>query len=376
MRHFTILMLAALALLSLSCDRFDHAFEPVVEANLQQELFTPLQTALVAVPTAGLDPVMNYFADEYLHFGITKSDRRAWLESLVQTAGLEIAVELVNSETLSETTGVATWRLRVTDPDGKAVLADSLFTGDNLAKTDGVWQLKGNRVACPPPTPKQHVVIEYFTFLGCPNCPPVEARLHELELAYPNQVSYIEQHINEPLAIYGDDSFAYYGFGNVPASVVQGQTSLLGSGQAILDEYTNQVETLTQLNTAITYQIVSAEIVGSTVQATVDLNVLAQDFDQSNLWLYYALIEKESSYSNTQGQHLRNVMRARGRKDLSATDLSLPVSFSLQSLANPAIPDDPALVIFAQTRPATFANNAVIHSGIEIPLTPPAKKAK
>jgi len=37
--------------------------------------------------------------------------------------------------------------------------------------------------------------------------------------------------------------------------------------------------------------------------------------------------------------------------------------------ANIIIPEDAALVVFAQKTPATFANNATIYSGLQYPLT-------
>jgi hypothetical protein len=76
---------------------------------------------------------------------------------------------------------------------------------------------------------------------------------------------------------------------------------------------------------------------------------------------------KQSSFTNTQGEHLHNVVRGKSIVDLRTADLSQSVSFSV-SFAGTTVPDDPALVIFAQRRPASFANNATILSGMETPI--------
>lgn len=373
MKRFPVLILISAALLfTLGCDRFTHTFEPPVIIDFQSELFTPLQTAFSGQPEAGLDAVMDYFADDYLHFGLTKFDRRTWLQGIYAAQPeAEATVSLLNSEELSDSTAVANWRLKITAQRDTTVLADSTFTGERLALRGGHWLLRGNRLSAPLPTPQQHIVVEYFTFMGCPSCPPVEAKLHELQLEHPDRLSYVEQHISGPLNVYGDDSNIYYGVSSVPFSVIQGETSLAGSTQAVLDEYDTQVNALLDTESPIRYTILDAGIDGTFVSGSVDLQVLEEGFSQENLWLYYVLIEKESSYTNTWGQHLRNVIRARGRKNLSAANLDEPVSFNFECLV--PLPDDPALVLFVQTRPDTFANNSPVHGGIEIPLSRLAK---
>ncbi len=61
------------------------------------------------------------------------------------------------------------------------------------------------------------------------------------------------------------------------------------------------------------------------------------------------------------------MVRGKSIVDLRTADLSQSVSFSV-SFAGTTVPDDPALVIFAQRRPASFANNATILSGMETPI--------
>jgi len=73
-----------------------------------------------------------------------------------------------------------------------------------------------------------------------------------------------------------------------------------------------------------------------------------------------------STALNAEGEHLTNVVIGRKRIDISEVDLSNPVAFEFD--ANVTIPEDAALVIFAQKTPATFTNNAIIYSGLQYPL--------
>mgnify|MGYP000942177726 FL=1 len=85
MKKFAIPVLVVLAALFVAgCDRFAHNFQPPEEVDLQTGLFDPLNQALQNQPEAGIESVMVHFADDYLHFGLNKSDRRAWLEGIFQ----------------------------------------------------------------------------------------------------------------------------------------------------------------------------------------------------------------------------------------------------------------------------------------------------
>jgi hypothetical protein len=339
-----------------------------VPVNFQTELFTPLDSAFDAAVPGDMSPVMLFFAEDYLHFGVNKNDRQNWLEGIwaVETNPV-VSISLNANQQYSDSTGVANWRLFITTPDRRSVLADSLFTGDKLVKRNGNWQLRGNQITCSVPTPKQRVIIEYFTFLGCPNCPVVEAKLHELQQAYPTQLSYVEHHTSGPLVVPGDDTYAYYGSFPVPTSIFQGQTLLTGSGIEILDCYLPLTQSLASIDSDLRYSNLIWTLKGQTLTGSVLLQPLTGSFSQENLALNVVLIERESTYQNTQGDNLKNTVRAKAVLDLSTADLGSPVAFTLNSAV--AVPDDASLVIFAQTKPPDFANDAVIHSGIEAVLT-------
>ncbi len=357
-----LLLLAVLAVAG--CDRFAHNFQTPEEDNLEAGLFVPLHEALQAQPGAGIEAVMQYFAEDYLHFGVNKADRRDWLEGIFQDHPSAVAgASLLASDLLSDSTAVVNWRFSVTE--SKGVIVDSTFTGERLVKRDGHWLLRGNQLSCEPPVVKQRVIIEYFTFWGCPNCPPVEAELHDLQLDHPGQLSYLEHHITGPLTVPGDETYAYYGPFSVPTSIFGGEVMLTGSTADIVSSYAAEVQYLAGLDSRIIYSGLTYGVDAQTISGTVQLD-MPDPFTHTDLVLNCVLIERESSFTNTQGQPLRNVVRAKSVQSIGAADLSQPLSFTLTSSV--PIPDDASLVIFAQNHPVIFGNNATIFGGIEVEL--------
>jgi len=365
MKKFAIPVLVVLAALFVAgCDRFAHNFQPPEEVDLQTGLFDPLNQALQNQPEAGIESVMVHFAEDYLHFGLNKSDRRAWLEGIFQAQPNAISeAGLLYSNLTTDSTAVAKWRLTIRESEG--VIVDSTFVGENLVKRNGHWLLRGNQLISEPPAVKQRVIIEYFTFLGCPNCPAVEAELHNLQLAYPGQLSYLEHHISGPLTVTGDETYDYYGPFTVPTSILGGGVMLTGSSADIISSYAPEVEALANIDSRIIYSELSYTVDGQTISGTVRLD-MPDPFTHTDMVLNCVLIERESSFTNTQGQPLRNVVRAKSVKVIGNLDFPNTVSFSLNSAV--PIPDDASLVIFAQHHPAFFGNNAIIYGGIEVEL--------
>ena len=114
------------------------------------------------------------------------------------------------------------------------------------------------------------------------------------------------------------------------------------------------------------YSVLNATVEGKNISGSVKLTPLSTSFNQEELILNLAVIDLVSTALNAEGEHLTNVVIGRKRIDISEVDLSNPVAFEFS--ANVTIPEDAALVIFAQKTPATFANNATIYSGLQYPL--------
>ena len=365
------LVLAALLVIPLlmisGCDRFKHDFVPPTQVDFTQVVFTPLQTAFNSGGIQSVNNVMAFFTDDYLHNGITKTERRAWLEGIyAQIPNPTVTVTLISSEQVSANGANANWRLLILSPT-RDVLVDSTFTGDTLLNQDAAWKIRGNRAACSVPNPKQTAVLEYFTFYGCPNCPPVEAKLHELQLEHIGRLIYMEHHTSGPLAVPGDPTYSYYAPGAVPVTVFQGVSKVAGSSEDVLAGYDPLVNGLLAQDSPMLYQNLLYTQSGQNVSGSIRLIPTQNDFTQADLYLGVALIEKTSSYNNTQGVPLRNVVRGKALVDLRSADLTQPVSFSVNAVGT-TMPDDLSLVVFAQRRPVPYTNNATILSGIETPL--------
>ncbi|MCB5224790.1 MAG: hypothetical protein WCY21_04070 [Candidatus Cloacimonadaceae bacterium] len=366
MKRLLLAALAALTLLAFTaCDRFPHIFDPPQDEDLDALLFQPLNQALQNQPEAGIDELMQYFADDYMHSGISKAERRDWLEGIFRDHPNAFAsANLIEIQKLSDLLYVSSWRLYISEAE--TVIADSSFVGDEAIKRDGRWMLRGNQASCVVPNPKQRVIIEYFTFPNCPNCPPVEAELQHLQLDYPNNLSFLEYHITGPLQIPGEGTHSYYGVTSAPTTIFQGETKLSGSAPETLAEFAPLVASLAEVECLAEYSNLSYWVQGQTVTGSIKLNLSPQVPNWSDLVLNVVLIERQASHP-IQQHPMHNLVRAKNMINIGGTDLSQPVNFVLNASEN--IPDDAFLVIFAQHRPASFANNARIYGGIEVPIS-------
>lgn len=369
MKYTGFLLMLIAALFLFSCDRFEHTFTPVETQDFGILLFEPLQEGFNQATSSDLSPVMDFYAEDYMHYGHSKSDWRTTLQGIIAgVANPSFVVSFSEVQLQSETTALANWRLIISDSASKAVLADSSFVGERLILTQGSWLLKGNQSACIPPVAKQRVIVEYVTNIGCSYCPPVEEKLHELKLMYPNQFSYITHQLSGPVAI-SDPLYAYYNAYSAPVSIIQGEGILRSGTENILAQYIPLVQSLLNVDTQMNYSIVSTTVAGNNLSGSVHLTPVNSGFSQENLRLNLAIIDRVSTALNVQGDPLTNIVIARNRIDLDTVDLSQPINFNFS--ANVPIPNDASLVIFAQRTPAVFANDAHIYSGIELQLTTP-----
>ncbi|HNX02393.1 MAG TPA: hypothetical protein PLE33_02860 [Candidatus Cloacimonas sp.] len=349
-----------------SCDRFDHSFKPSEQVNFTAELFSPLQEAFNNATPEDLTPVMVFYADDYKHYGITKSEWETKLHTILSPlSNPVIQVSLITATLQNETNALANWRLTISD-DNKTVIADSLYTGERLRKENGKWLLRGNQCGCDPSAPTQKVIVEYVTNVGCSYCPAVESVLHNLSSQLGDNFIYLTHQFSGPVAI-SDPLYAYYTAYSAPVSIIQGKHKLGGGTQDILDQYLPTVQRELDSLSQMDYRVISATVEGKNISGSIKLTPLSVSFNQAELVLNLAVIDLVSTAVNAEGEHLTNVVIGRKRIDISAVDLSNAVAFAFD--ANVTIPEDAALVVFAQKTPVTFANNATIYSGLQYPLT-------
>ena len=349
-----------------SCDRFDHSFQPLEQVDFQEELFSPLQEAFNNADPEDLSSVMAFYAEDYKHFGITKSEWEAKLQSILSPlSNPVIQVSFITATLQNETNALANWRLTISD-ENKTVIADSLYTGERLRKENGKWLLRGNQCGCDPSAPTQKVIVEYVTNVGCSYCPAVEDVLHNLSSQFGDDFIYLTHQFSGPVA-FTDPLYAYYNALSAPVSIIQGKHKLVGGNQDILEQYPPTVQSELDLLSQMDYRVINATVEEKNISGSVKLTPLSASFNQEELILNLVVIDLVSTAVNAGGKHLTNVVIGRKRIDISTVDLSDPVDFDMD--ANIIIPEDAALVVFAQKTPATFANNATIYSGLQYPLT-------
>ncbi|MEN6445292.1 MAG: hypothetical protein ABFC98_04535 [Candidatus Cloacimonas sp.] len=363
----SIYILLLIVLLGIfSCDRFEHNFQPLEQVNLEAELFSPLQEAFNNVQPADLAPVMAFYAEDYNHYGKNKSQWEAMLFNMLSgLSNPSIEVTLLTAELQNETNALANWRLKISDGN-KAIIADSLYTGERLRKDNGKWLLRGNQCGCTPEVPTQKVIVEYVTNVGCSYCPAVEELLHNLSAELGENFIYITHQLSGPVAI-NDPLYAYYSAFSAPVSIIQGKHKLTNGTQAVLDQYNPLVQNELAISNPMDYNIINPIVTGNSISGSVKLTPTTENFSQEELILNLAVIDLVSTANNAVGDPLTNVVIGRKRIDISAVDLNNPIAFEFNT--NVSIPNDAALVVFAQKTPATFANNATIYSGLQYPLS-------
>ncbi|HRX75974.1 MAG TPA: hypothetical protein P5342_00840 [Candidatus Cloacimonadota bacterium] len=364
MKRYLILTLSLLLLLLASCDRFEHSFAPPTQTDFEADFFNPLQTAFNIISAGNLSAIEAMYSQDYLHNGLNRADRLAWIESFLDESQVSFEVLDPEASSIDESNAVANWRLRISS--GSSVLADSSFVGENLQQVDGHWLLKGNSVCIQNPM-KQLVIAEYFTFRTCPNCPPAEAKLQALQAMYPNNFIYLEHHVTMELALPEDQTYMYYQAWSQPSAVFQGMDKVNESSDQSLAQYQSIVDSYTQIDEPIDYEVISLLPEGNEVIGNVKLTPKT-DIDFSDVVLNYVIISDEYEYTNYAGNPLHNVVRAKYSHSLAGVDLSQPIPFSFSTSED--LPEFYTLVIFAQKKPAVFQNNATIYGGVQVNIIP------
>lgn len=367
MRYLSVIIISFLLLMVASCDRFEHSFQPESE----HILILQLNNAFDSISAEDMSALEALYSEDYLYDNEHKAERIAWYRSFLGETELSFCASQIDYSKEDANNGVLSWRVQVFS--GETQIADRSFTGEKVQRISGNrWELLGNRIGSGEDTGGQLVIAEYFTFRTCPNCPDAEAKLSQLQTQYPDNFIYLEHHVTMELALPGNTVPAYYQAWSQPAAVFQGREKVNGSTPDKLAEYQSIVDAYVAQESPISYVLQNTIENGNTLSGTVKLNLL-EALDTSDLYLNYVIISDEHTHTNAAGQPLHNVVRGIGSHSLAGADLSQPQPFSL-SVRTDTLPDIYTLVIFAQKKPATFANASTIYGGIKQKFTNPARR--
>jgi hypothetical protein len=359
MRYLSIIV-AVLALMLFSCDRFDHDFTAVEEVDFVQDFLQPLVLALEAASASDMSAMEAMYASDYIHNGVNRSERIEWMRSFwVQDNDATSYITNTTIQQIDADNALLNWRLTIEDSLDN-VLADSLFVGERLVKRENKWLIWGNQT-CVQPLDKQLVIVEYFTFRTCPSCPAAEAELNLIKDIYPHNFIYLEHHTMMELALPNDTTSQYYQAFSAPNAVFQGTEKVSGGSPESIGQYRSIVDELVTIDEPISYSINDLSHTSTDLSASISL-IPKIELPEQNLVLNYVIITDEVDFTNVAGEPLHNVVRAKGSQEISATgDLS---DIAIQLSMPDGLPQSFKLVVFAQYKPEVFQNNSSIYGGI------------
>ena len=328
-----------------------------------ETFFITFQDTLSRLNPNNISNIMNFYHDDYLNNGVTKSDVEEFYNSIFALAdSVEISSEFENSDdnlTIS-------WNLLVKNSLTESVLIDSLIT-DKLIENRNGYLFYGNQIT-PPSAEKQKVLVQLFTGTWCPNCPYGEDALFDLSQELGDSFYFLEVHIQDELALGSNyDLMNYYGIGSLPTAVFQGQTSINGANENVIDIYRNAIQNFTDLDAAANLKNIEYQIDGVHLNGTVQIG-LTEAVSQQNLFLKYSLVEVTSDILNNHGSPCRQVVMANDELDLSTSDLNVPLQFDFQVPVS--LPSDAKFYLWLQTVEEPYNEESCkIYNVIEINLT-------
>ena len=351
---FLVLLVAGLVmgLMITACDRFDNSLTKPAEGI--HEVGDLIIGTFASLNAEDLEPLTALFHEDYLYNGIDKEVRIAEITALFEdTENLSFEVKVSSEKHTSSENAVLDWQLLAYDEE--ELCYEELFKGDKAIKEADSWQLLGNLVDPDEDeeddTPAQLVIAEYFTFLGCSNCPPVVQKLKEMAQTHSNFI-YLEHHVASPYLVQDNDNYPYYGNPSIPSVVFQGQNLSIGNSTDVLASFEPIVGQYIDEPAAFEYLIDDLDISDGTLSAKVTFNG-KDSIDFEDMYLNYIAFANVPNFDN--------VVRGIGRKPITANDMNQPIDINVNLPAN--MPSDGKLLVYIQKRPEGFDSNARIYGG-------------
>lgn len=337
---FLWILLLALLLIT-ACDRYDKDYIIVPTASAFVESFTT--NTETALESNNITQVMNYYADSYMNTGINKSAMqafytRAWSDSVT------VQVTSINADSLK-------YEIHIID-NSKSV--DTTWV-DYAKKVNSAFLWIGNQQGAPA-IPKQRALVQFITGTWCPNCPTAEAEIHRIYNTIPNQMTYLEYHINDTLAIAGTSNLmTYYGLNSAPTAIFQGQTILSGASDDVLSFYQGIITQTITTDAKVVLSNLNYTKNGNTLTGSVNISNLSLE-SLANCYLKAVIYEKETTALNYIQEPCSNVVRAQTTVALSKGKSRQSINFEMTSAKG--IANDAYVVVWVQkiVDPNVFSN--------------------
>lgn len=338
-----------------SCERFDNKFEPLAEdKSFEIHLEAFIQDMKTGLLSANLTEVMaQYYSDDYLNDGLSKQDIESFFSDLATNVTEALTIQLVSFD---KTYLNFSYRIEDINTDlDTTIIEYASLSGDT-------YLFIGNRVN-PEESEESRVLVELFTATWCPNCPYVEAALHQLKQELGDKFHYIEYHIMDVLDKGNMDILNYYQLPtSLPVGVVQGSLKISGGSVGTsYNEYKFAIEQFSGKEAEYSFEDFSYSVAEGELSFQIKLSkkgVIGDD-----LRLRYALIDKETTVPNSAGVNSKNVAIAKGILELSEESFDGSLDLSLTITNHPFI--RPAVVVWFQTINDPYDNQTSLVSNVK-----------
>ena len=338
-------ILLVLILAIYGCNRFEKTFQiPYVPPPQTPEEFTTefLEIAVDALKESNIEPLMEFYRNDYDNNGITKEEMRDLFLSEVWTDSVNISMEEISTNR---------YMLTLSDP----AIGYIHEWEDKIERYDMRYYWVGIPTDNPPPPLSTLVIAQYLTYLTCQSCPEAKRELMSIEEEYPDSFLYLAYHSHaaDPLSLYTRyaEERRYWGEPNAPYVLFQGRYEFEGIGSGTLENYKPTVDNILENPEDIYLSDLRIEsIEGRTIEGSVVVSMIIDIdlclYEPSDLYLYYVVYEKETDYTYQYGAglHAGNVVRGRDKKPIDT--FGEPISFTL--LAQTDLDIDCYLVAWVQ----------------------------
>ena len=331
MKNALLLCLLSALLLFTACDRYDQDYIVIPTANAFVDNFNNMVPNALA--NNNISQVMSYYSPNYMNGGKSKSDMqnfytKDWSDSVM------VEITVLNADRLK-------YQLRIKD-NGRSV--DTTWV-DFAKKIGSGFYWIGNQQGAPA-IPKQKALLQVLTGTWCPNCPQAEAALHNIYQNIPNQMVYLEYHINDTLAVSGTSNMAaYYGVQSAPTVIFQGKTIVSGTSNDALNSYQPIINGIITSDTEILLSNLTYTKNGNNLTGSVNITTLG-DTNLENCYLKAVIYEKETTALNYEQEPCGNVVRAQTTVNLNAKAFRQSVDFEMTSTKG--IANDAYVVVWVQ----------------------------
>jgi len=334
---FLILLIASIIIIG--CDRFERNF--VAPMTIEEFIYQFSTSATRLLINGAIDSLVVFYSAYYKNNGFRQDDVIKFFDSKEWTEQAKISI---SQQSRSNT---ITFGVEIKDA---GIPFDTTWV-DVARLESGKFVWYGNQTD-PIVMPKQVVVAQVLTSLDCSACPTVKRRLLELQESFQERLIFLKYHtrfvLPDSLALYDDfrEEAVYYGSpATRPIAIFQGEI-IRGGSPADMEQYYGIIQRFASEYAEVKLSNLTHSVNNRTITGSVVLNFA--DLNTENLYLHYAVYEKETNAVYLRDRDVRagHVVRGRGLQALNDYKDGEAVNFEFVS--ERFLDDDTYLVVWVQ----------------------------